>query len=147
MRKDGEPKARSRNYSRNKGHRAEQEYAQKFRDLGFPFCRTSREGSRLLDSCGVDLCGLPFNIQIKSGYKLKRAKADAIFQKMKEDMLKSIEPLDGVHKRPKLLIQKIDGYKDENQLVTMTWQDFTMFLQAYLKLQEVQISGVQTVPG
>jgi hypothetical protein len=146
MHNQGEPRPRSRNYSRNKGHRAEQEYAQKFRELGFPFCRTSREGSRLLDSCGIDLCGIPFNIQIKSGYKLKRAKADVIFLKMKHDMLKSIEPSDSAHSKPKILIQKIDGYKDENQLVTMSWKDFLFFLDAYLKLQEVN-NRIQAVSG
>lgn len=131
-------RARSRNYSRQKGHRAEQEYAQKFRDLGFHLCKTSREASRLLDACKVDLYGLPFNFQIKSGYKQRRVKADETFREMKELLQKNFDKGEPIHDRPKILIQKIDAYTDENQLVTMRWKDFIMFLNCYIKANELQ---------
>lgn len=36
------------------------------RDIGYVHCKTSRQASRLLDSCKVDLAFLPFNIQCKN---------------------------------------------------------------------------------
>lgn len=110
--------------SRNKGHRAEVEYAARFRELGYIYCKTAREGSRLLDSCGIDLINIPYNVQIKSGYKQNRAKADREFKKMKEELKKNFGDDISVHK-PRLLIQKLDGYCEENELVTMTWKDFS----------------------
>lgn len=53
--------------SRRKGHEAERQYAKEFRNLGYKHCKTSREGSRLLDSAGIDLIFIPFNVQIKAG--------------------------------------------------------------------------------
>ena len=52
-----------------KGSNAERLYAAEFRNLGFSFCKTSRQANRKLDDAGVDLCFLPFNVQIKAGYK------------------------------------------------------------------------------
>ena len=49
------------------GSNTERFYAKFFRNLGFKFCRTSREESKVLDSSGIDLTNIPFNIQLKSG--------------------------------------------------------------------------------
>lgn len=126
--------AKTGSYCRRKGHSAEQEYARKFREIGWEFCKTSREASRLLDSCGIDLSGIPFNIQIKSGFKRNRPNAKALFKKMKEDLKNNVEPGDNIHKKPKILIHKEDGYTPEGELVTMTWEDFLPFLHAYKAL-------------
>lgn len=126
-------RSRSKNYSRQKGHRAEQEYAQKFRELGFHLCKTSREASRLLDACKIDLYGVPFNIQVKSGYKKQRVRADQTFKEMKELLQAHYEKGEDIHERPKILIQKLDAYTDENQLVTMRWKDFVMFVEHYIE--------------
>jgi len=53
--------------NRNKGHNAERYYAKAFKDLGFSHCVTSRYGSRVHDDAGIDLIGLPINVQIKAG--------------------------------------------------------------------------------
>jgi hypothetical protein len=127
------PLRRSRNYSRSKGCRAELEYVNKFKELGFDKCRTSREASRLLDACGIDLSEVPFNIQIKSGYRKNLVRADKVFIKMKEDLKKCFGAHQPVHTYPKFLIQKIDGYYAENQLVTMMWTDFVKLLEVYVK--------------
>ena len=51
---------------RGKGHRAEREEAQIWRDLGFEKCVTARYESRSKDDQKVDLCFTePFNIQVK----------------------------------------------------------------------------------
>lgn len=56
------------NRNRDKGHGYEREIAQKFREIGFLHCKTSRQASRLLDDCKVDHWGIPYNIQAKNGY-------------------------------------------------------------------------------
>jgi len=128
---------RSKSYSRNKGHNCERDFAKKFRDLGFEFCKTSRQASRLLDDSGIDLSGIPLNVQIKSGYKKARPKADELFKGMKEVLSKNFPPGDGIHKYPKVLIHKLDGMAQENQLVTMTWEDWVEFLKAYKQVKNL----------
>jgi len=54
--------------SRQKGHRAERHYRTIFIEVGFENCKSSREASKLHDDLGIDLCHLPFLVQIKSGY-------------------------------------------------------------------------------
>lgn len=133
-----EAKKKSKHYSRRKGHNAEREFARKFReDLGFEFCKTSREASRLLDACGIDLSGLPLNIQIKAGYKQARPKPDRLFMDMKESLLKNFQKSDPVHTYPKIVIHKLDGQHPENQMVTMMWDDWIKFLQAYKKINDL----------
>lgn len=51
-----------------KGKRIEQLYARRLREEGFVDCITSREGSTLYDSAGVDFLNLPVLIQCKAGY-------------------------------------------------------------------------------
>lgn len=52
--------------NRNKGHFFERQWSRTMRDIGYVHCKTSRQASRLLDSCKVDLAFLPFNIQCKN---------------------------------------------------------------------------------
>ena len=130
-------------YCRRKGHAAEQEYAKRFREMGYEFCKTTREGSRMLDACGIDLYGIPLNAQIKCGFKKQRPNAEALFKKMKEDMKKHIPPGESYHILPKILIHKSQGYTEEGELVTMTWKDFVPFLEAYKKYNDDR-SGIQS---
>jgi hypothetical protein len=137
-------KKRSANYSRTKGHVAEQQYAIKFRELGYPFCRTTRESSRLHDACKIDLHGIPFNVQIKCGFERNRPNAQAIFTEMRTLMKKNIEPGDPIHTQPRILIHKSKAYTDEGELVTMTWADFQLFLKAYKQVEDNDRSRVQS---
>jgi hypothetical protein len=130
-------KGRAKGYSRTKGHNGEREYARRFKeDLGFGHCKTSRQASRLLDDCGVDLCMIPFNVQIKCGYWKVRPKADLIFRTMKEKLNKNFPEDDPVHNHPKVLIHKLDGHSDENQLVTMMWKDWVKLLKAFIEKEK-----------
>lgn len=54
--------------ARNKrnGSNWERILAQRFRDIGFERCKTTRQTSRLLDACKVDLDFIPYNIQAKN---------------------------------------------------------------------------------
>lgn len=128
-------KIRSSSYSRTKGHGAERCYVNKFKSMGFPFCKTSRQASRLLDDSGIDISGIPFNVQIKSGYEKARPKADVLFKDMKELLLQNFPPHDPVHGYPKILIHKLDSRTPERELVTMTWKDFLPFLEAYKQVK------------
>ena len=49
------------------GSNAERLYAKLFRELGYTFCRTARQSSRIHDDAGIDLVNLPWNVQIKAG--------------------------------------------------------------------------------
>lgn len=128
---------RATNYSKTKGSNAEREFAKRFRALGFAFCKTSRLASRLLDNSDVDLSGLPLNVQVKSGYKSNRLKPEEVFQDMKEALSLNFPPGDQVHGLPKVLIHKLDSYKDENELVIMTWKDWVEFLKAYKQVKNL----------
>lgn len=125
------PQKKSKHYSRNKGHNAEREFALKFRELGYGFCKTSRQASRLLDDCGVDLTGIPFNVQIKAGYWSARPKADKLFKDMKENLKKNFPSHEDIHRYPRILIHRLDAQEPEHILVTMTWDDWVNFLKAY----------------
>jgi len=131
------PKKRASNYSRSKGNRTEYEYIDKFKELGYPMCKSSRLASRLLDNCGIDLSGIPFNVQVKGGYRKNFTRPDRIFAKMKADLAGSFDTRDPVHNYPKILIQKLDGYHAENQLVTMMWCDFVKLIEAYVKCKNL----------
>lgn len=132
-------KLRSRNYSRTKGNVAEQLYARRFREIGFEFCRTSREASDLLDSCGIDLWGLPVSIQIKCGFKKQRPNAEALLRKIREDLKKRFPPQDPVHKLPKAIIHKAQGYTPEGELVTMTFADWQEMFIAWATMKGIKL--------
>jgi hypothetical protein len=111
--------------NRRKGHVYERYLAKLFRALGYEKCKTSREASRLYDNCGYDLWGIPFLVQAKAGYKKSRIKPDELFLKMEKAMEQFPEDERNLLKNyPKLIFNKLDGYKDENHIVSMMFRDF-----------------------
>ena len=114
---------------RAKGHSAERYYAKVFReDLGFTFCKTSRQSNRMLDDAGIDLNFLPFNVQIKAGYAngLNEFKTLEIIRERLTQLFPSYDP---VHKNVDILIHKKDTgkgkKKDEyDELVFFWFNDF-----------------------
>ena len=90
-----------------KGSNAERLYAEKFRELGFSFCKTSRQANRKLDDAGVDLCFLPFNVQIKAGYK-KGINPHKILDIIPERLSEFFPGFDPVHGYPRVLIHQLD---------------------------------------
>jgi hypothetical protein len=111
--------------NRRKGHVYERYLAKLFRVLGYEKCKTSREASRLYDNCGYDLWGIPFLVQAKAGYKKSRIKPDELFMKMEKAMEQFPEDERNLLKNyPKLIFNKLDGYKDENHIVSMMFKDF-----------------------
>lgn len=111
--------------NRRKGHVYERYLAKLFRALGYEKCKTSREASRLYDNCGYDLWGIPFLVQAKAGYKKSRIRPDELFLKMEKAMEQFPEDERNLLKNyPKLVFNKLDGYKDENHIVSMMFKDF-----------------------
>jgi len=51
--------------NRRKGHDYERLWAKYYRDVGYDYCKTSRQASRLLDDSKVDLAFIPYNHQCK----------------------------------------------------------------------------------
>lgn len=148
-----EEKKKKRVNVRDKGHKAEREYARIFReDLGFTFCKTSRQANRMLDDAGVDLAFLPFNVQIKAGYA-KGLNEFNTLNIIRERLPNYFPPFDTVHEQPDILIHKRDTgrgnkKKDTDELVFMWRDDFCRFFggrplieQAKLPLKEGQKRG------
>lgn len=114
---------------RTKGHNLERLLAKMFReDLNMPFAKTSREASKLLDNCQVDIAGVPFLIQAKAGYDKNRPKADIIFKQIEENLAKNFPKTDPIHCYPKILVHKINGKQKYKNLVTMPYDDFKYLL-------------------
>lgn len=116
-----------------KGSRAEQEYAKIFRDLGFSFCKTSRQASRLHDDAGIDLVEVPYNVQIKAGYA-KGINYKTVLQTIKDRIVELFAPTHEVHSKPNIIIHRKDvgrGKKrDEyDDLVIMSFEDFKKIIE------------------
>lgn len=124
--------------NKRKGSNAEREYAKLFRELGFKFCLTSRQGSRIHDDAGIDLINIPFNIQIKAG-KQRGMNASKELNYVRERVAEIFPPEAEEHRRPIILIHKKEvkeggegkGRRKRNEfddVVSMSFQDFTKLL-------------------
>jgi hypothetical protein len=116
-----------------KGHNAEREYAKKFKALGFSFCMTSRQGSRIHDDAGIDLINVPFNVQVKSGYK-RGLNIKTVIDYTKERIKELFPPHAPEHKLPTIVIHRKDSKPgkrrtDTDDLVYMTYKDFEQIIK------------------
>jgi Holliday junction resolvase len=104
--------------ARRKGHNYERTVVKYFKDLGFDQAKTSRLGSRLLDSAKVDICDIPFNVQCKA------VEANIDYYKLTDEIskeLKKLIPQRGDY--PILIFHK----KNKKTNVVMTLEEFTKF--------------------
>lgn len=116
------------NTNRTKGHAGEQLYAKLFRELGYTFCKTSRQASRLLDDAGIDLAFIPFNVQLKTGFH-KGLNPVKLLANMREKIVELFPPEDNVHQNPCIVIHRNQigrGHKRvaEDDLVFMLGSTF-----------------------
>lgn len=114
---------------RRKGHNFERSVAKQFRQLGFERVKTSRSCSKLLDDCGVDIVGLPFLVQCKSGYPKNRPKFEEESLYIRERLTEKFGPENRVLQHPILLIHELNvgrGKKrdKEHTQVTLSLEDF-----------------------
>ena len=114
--------------NRNKGHNYERDLVKLFKNLGYTHARTSRQASRLYDDSGIDLWGIDFLVQAKNGYEKTRIKPDVEFRKMSERVKENFPPNSPEHHLPKILFNKLDGYKKENHIVSMQYDEFCILL-------------------
>lgn len=115
------------------GSNAERLYAKLFRELGFSFCKTSRQASRLHDDAGVDLVETtPFNVQIKAGHQ-RGMIPSKVLSDMKERSIRLFPPDNQIHKNINIMIHRkpVGKGKKRNEfddLVTMSFEDFKKLL-------------------
>lgn len=114
--------------NRRKGHNAERECAELFREAGYTKCQTSRYGSRLHDDAAIDLIFIPFNVQIKAG-KQAGLNPSQVLKEM-DFRIDSMFPDDAPERVfPNILIHRKDGKRGQKRnkhdtLVTMSLEDF-----------------------
>lgn len=113
--------------NRNKGHRAERDAAKKFREIGYDFCKTSRQASRLLDDSKIDLAFIPYNVQVKAGYP-KGLNYSTIMQEMEDALIQNFPPEDAIHSNPPVIIH-LKGRKQYDKLVVITENYFYELLK------------------
>lgn len=112
--------------NRLKGHNYERKWAKLFRDMGYTYCKTSRQASRLLDDSKVDLAFIPFNVQCKNVQSnLNYSEEIRLIQ---ETLKKNFPPDHDQHKYPIIVAHK-KGSKPEEELVIMKSDDFINILK------------------
>ena len=103
----------------------------------YPFVKTARYGSRMADDSKIDLIGVPFLIQCKSGYNRTRLKYDELYLENQELIKIHFPPNHHVHKLPYILINKLNRRipgklkQPEMNQVTMTYEFFLELLRHY----------------
>jgi len=91
------------------------------RDIGYIYCKTSRQASRLLDSCKVDLAFIPYNIQCKN-VKANINYIDLI-KTIKETLADNYPEDDPIFDNPIIIAHK-RGRRPEDHLVVMEASSF-----------------------
>lgn len=120
-----------------KGSRLERQVAIDLRSK-YPFVKTAREASQLIDNCKVDLAGIPLAIQAKSGYNEQRLRYDRLYDEFKQLISENLPPNHPIHKVPYVLInklnRKIPGKLKQPEMfqVTITYDFFLTLIQNYV---------------
>lgn len=120
-----------------KGNRLEQQVAKDLREKGFKFAKTARYTSQLADDCKIDITGVPFLIQAKSGYNYPRLKYETLFRENQELIKLHYPEKHVVHKLPYVLINKLNRVKGgarsqpEMNQVTISYDFFLELLSHY----------------
>lgn len=109
--------------ARRKGHNYERTIVKFFKDLGYTDAKTSRLGSRLLDSAKVDICDIPYNVQCKA------VEANIDYKKLTDEIEGEINKLTpGRINLPIMIFHK----KNRNTNVVMTLDEFEKFMRQLL---------------
>lgn len=121
--------------NKNKGNNAERLYAKLFRELGYKFCLTARQASRITDDAGIDLANIPFNVQVKAGFHkgLNPAKILGIID---ERLPNLFPPENPIHNYPNILIHRNQIGRGnrrvaEDDLLYIKVQDYIKLLAKY----------------
>lgn len=123
-----------------KGSRVEREYANFFKNfhISLKHCKTTRNTSRMLDACKIDLNFLPILTQIKAGKQIA-LNPSVVLQEMINALKDNLPENYPEHKMPKIVIHHKDIPKGRRNrtpvdtIVSMTFEDFLIFFSAFLK--------------
>lgn len=126
--------------NKRKGSRVEREYANFFKefDESLKHCKTTRNTSKLLDNCKIDLNFLPILVQIKAGEQ-KGLNPSLVLSQITDSLRINIPGGYPEHTMPKIVIHHKDVPKGRRNrvstdtIVTMTFDDFLTFFSAFLK--------------
>lgn len=112
--------------NRSKGHNYERFLRRVFIDLGYPKCVTTRQGSHLLDSCGIDLMNIPILVQakaVKGNINYKK-----VFDYMDEQMKEYLPEDSPEFDKPKAIFHKKSRKKNEHYVV-IPYEDFIKLIK------------------
>lgn len=129
--------------NKRKGSRVERDYANIFKELDdlLAQCQTTRNSSKVLDACKIDLNFLPILVQIKAGDQ-KGLNPSVVLQEMVSELKKRLPANYPEHTMPKVLIHHKDMPKGSRKrvptdsIVSMTFDDFLILFLAFLKTKQ-----------
>lgn len=131
------PKRNIGKANKRKGSHVERVYAKIFRDFGHTKCVSTRQSSRMMDDCAVDLNFLPILVQVKAG-KQQGLNAAKVLKDIKERITEKLPHFSPEQNMIKIMIHHRDmptGQKYRSpydSIVSMTFEDFSrMFLVAF----------------
>ncbi len=139
--------------NKTKGSDAERFYANKFKELGFEHCITSRLGSKRHDNAKIDLIYIPFNVQVKAGVQ-KNMNPGKELTMMKDSIEKMFPKEDSVHTNPCILIHKkltpqrsFTKRTPEMEIVYMSYKQYEEYVEkgadlALLSIKEFKFETV-----
>lgn len=110
------------NKNRDKGHRYERWWRKVWEEMGFTKVKTARQGSRLMDDCGVDLINIPINMQLKAGYP-KGINYSQLFEEIETKLKDNMMDTDPVLSYPIVIAHK-KGRKKSEHFVVIQSDDF-----------------------
>lgn len=121
--------------NRRKGHAYERFLAQKFRDMGYKFCKTTRAASRVLDSCQIDLAFLPYNVQAKK--VVANINYTEIFDNIEKNLKLNFPPNADEHKKPVMIFHS-RGKNANQRLVIMKESEMFTLLERIANFENIQ---------
>ena len=127
--------------NRKKGHDLERQVSKDLREL-FPFTKTSRNSSKLLDDTGIDIVFVPFKIQCKRGYNKVRPKFETLKQEVIERSIANFPKEHVIHQLPFVLIHKLDSEKRNSQNHFQVTMDYNYFLWLLKNLDKETLTNL-----
>lgn len=106
--------------------------AKVLRDVGYPHAKTTRQASRLLDDCKIDIAFTPYNIQCKS--VLANVNYTTIFREMKKSLTENFPADDSIHTKPLIICHKRGRTPEEHHVV----MGFKAFIDLISKIKEYE---------
>lgn len=129
---------KQRGNPRRKGHNFERIIVKSLKEKLGHHAGTTRDNSKKLDDCGIDIIGTDVLIQCKAGYATKRPKYEDIYDYIHSQLANRFGADHAIHQYPILLVHNLDVGSGKKRLsqhthVTMTWDDYINFRSGNIK--------------